>query len=514
MDSDGDGIGDLRGIIAKLPVLKELGIGIIWLSPVYCTANEDNGYDISDYKAINPEFGTMADMDALLDRARELDIKIVMDLVINHTSHQHEWFKLSCQGVEPYRDYYIWRNKPNNWTGFFGEGCWEYCPQRGQYYLHLFAKGQPDLNYRCPQVLDEVKSIMRFWLDKGVAGFRCDVINILYKSSLNNGFPSLALTGREHYISQQGTHSILKELRRTVLNDYDCFTVGETVFVTPKQARQLCNNELDMVFAFEHMEVDCFFVKWLLRGFKPKRFFKALAKWQKKLDWNTVYFENHDQPRIVSRLLADEDCRLGASAAKAAAVLLLTLRGTPFIYQGQELGMTNFDFTNINEIQDVESHNIYRLAKRLHLPQSYRWKMLKQKSRDNARTPYQWDSSKNAGFTTGTPWLGVNSNHITYNINFKEQHCDENSVWQFYKRLIEYRNGCDILKHGKFILRRIYGTVLTFEREYKGNRLGIVVNLGAKPHSVPSVGECIISTHGRKILDCQLEPFEACIVKR
>ncbi|MCK9525611.1 MAG: alpha-amylase family glycosyl hydrolase, partial [Limnochordia bacterium] len=290
-DSNGDGIGDLQGIISHLDELADLGVGIIWLSPVYPSPNVDNGYDISDYKGIHPEFGTMADMDELLVEAKKRDIRLVMDLVINHTSDQHAWFQQSRDKESPYRDYYIWRpgrgkKPPNNWSGFFGGRTWQYDDQSGEYYLHLFAKNQPDLNYRNPKVLEEVKDIMRFWLAKGVAGFRCDVINILYKSSLAQGRRSLILTGSEHYLSQEGTHKILRTLRREVLDHFDCFTVGETVFVTPRTALDLMGperQELDMIFSFEHMETDQYIVKWFKRRFHAGRFAQSISKWQNAL---------------------------------------------------------------------------------------------------------------------------------------------------------------------------------------------------------------------------------------
>lgn len=274
-DTNGDGIGDIQGIIRHLDELSDLGVGIIWLSPVYPSPNADYGYDISDYYDINPEYGTMADMELLIKEANKRDIRIIMDLVINHTSDEHAWFQQSRDKNSPYRDYYIWRpgkngKPPNNWTGFFAEDCWEYDDKSGEYYLHLFSKKQPDLNYNNPKVLEEVKNILRFWLDKGISGFRCDVINLLYKTSLKDGKKRLALTGSEHYISQEGTHEILRSLRCDVLDHYDCFTVGETVFVTPETAKDLCDakrGELDMLFSFEHMEVDQFYVKWFKRKY-------------------------------------------------------------------------------------------------------------------------------------------------------------------------------------------------------------------------------------------------------
>lgn len=510
MDSNGDGIGDIQGIISKLDVLHELGVGILWLSPVYCSPNEDNGYDISDYRNINPEYGTLADMDELIAEASKRDIKIVMDLVVNHTSSQHEWFKKSCQGVEPYKDYYIWRKKPNNWTSFFGGKAWQYVESRGEYYLHLFAKGQPDLNYDNPAVIEEVKGIMRFWLDRGISGFRCDVINILHKTTLRNGRPRIALVGREHYLSQPGTHRILKELRKDVLSKYDCFTVGESVMVTPKDAKQLCNGELDMVFSFEHMNADCFFIKWLLRKFSPIRLYKSLAKWEKKVKWNTIYLENHDQPRSVSRFGDEKNHPI--ESAKALAVLLLTLKGTPFIFEGEELGMTNFDMTSMDQLNDVESKNVYSLARKLRLSENYCHKMIWQKSRDNARTPMQWSAQKHGGFTTGTPWLKVNDNHTT--INFDCEHDDPNSVWSFYKELIALRNSTPALQYGTFKVSFMTKNVFAYERAFEGKKIGVIVNLSNKKQRVPCVGYTIMSNYGRTQLDCELEPYEAAVLRR
>ncbi|MDO4563997.1 MAG: alpha-glucosidase [Clostridia bacterium] len=509
-DSNGDGIGDIRGIISKLDILKELGVGILWLSPVYRSPNRDNGYDISDYYSINPEFGTMADMDELIEKAAERDLKIVMDLVINHTSYQHEWFIKSRVKEEPYTDYYIWRDKPNKWTGFFGGSTWTFDEQRRQYYLHLFDEGQPDLNYNNPKVLKSVKEVMRFWLDKGVAGFRCDVINVLYKSSLKNGRPRIALRGREYFISQEGTFEVLKELKRDVLSKYDCFTVGETVMVSPEQAKKLCNSGLDMVFSFEHMDADCFFIKWLLRRFKPKRLFKALVKWQTKAPWNAVYLENHDQPRSVSRF--GDDKNFHKESAKALAVLLLSLKGTPYVYQGEEIGMTNFDFESMADIRDVESTNVYAIAKKLHLSERYRWRMIRLKSRDNARTPMQWSGETNAGFSSGEPWLKVNSNYER--VNFKDEYAEPDSIWNFYKRLIAFRNGSEVLKRGDFIPSYTGRDVLAFERVLGDERLGVVVNLSGGRRSAPCTGVAALSTHGRERLDGELQPYEAAIFWR
>ena len=527
-DTNGDGIGDLPGIIMHLDELKDLGIGVIWLSPVYPSPNADNGYDISDYCGIHPEYGTMAEMDMLIEEAAKRDIKIIMDLVINHTSDEHTWFQHSRDKDSPYRDYYIWRpgkegRLPNNWTSFFGEDCWEYDEKSGEYYLHLFAKKQPDLNWHNPKVLAEIKNIMRFWLDKGIAGFRCDVINILYKNTLDDGVKKIALTGSEHYLSQKGTHDILRTLRRDVLEHYDCFTVGETVFVTPEIAHELCGedrHELDMVFSFEHMETDQFLVKWFKRRFHAGRFAAAIAKWQKALAWNANYLENHDQPRSVSRF--GDDSRNWAQSAKLLCTLLLTLRGTPFIYQGQEIGMTNFDFKGMDQIQDVESHNIYQLAKRLHFPSGLRWRMIKASSRDNARTPVQWNDSPNAGFTTGVPWLGINRNYGR--INIASQINDPDSVRSFYKTMISLRAGSEVLKYGSFEPVIIKKHLFIYKRELNSENLIIALNFSGNMQKVSiNLSESftqdvrslslILSNYEREAFDGLLNPYEALILR-
>lgn len=538
-DSNGDGVGDIPGIISRLDDIKSLGAGIIWLSPVYRSPGRDNGYDISDYRDINPEFGSMADMDRLIEEAGKRDIKIVMDLVINHTSDRHEWFQKSRRRIEPYTDYYIWRDgrrsisgksrPPNNWTTFFAEGSWVPDEQRGQYYLHLFAKSQPDLNYRNPKVLEEIKSVMRFWLDRGVAGFRCDVINVIFKSSLDNGKKNIFLKGSEYYISQDGNHDILKELRRDVLDSYDCFTVGETVFVTPKMAGDLCNperRELNMVFSFQHMEADQFLIKWFKRKFSPRRFMRTLETWQTGLDWNANYLENHDQLRSVSRF--GDDRRYWKESAKMLATLLLTLRGTPYIYQGQEIGMTNFDFTDMSEIRDVESMNVDALLRRLGMPAGMRWKFISRSSRDNCRTPYQWDSAVNGGFSTGKPWIGVNAN--CSRINLEAQRGDGDSIWNWYRRLIAFRAASDILLRGDFTALKTGRHVFAYRRSLEGKSLTVVLNFSPRSQRIDYPGEVLMCTYpseagdpptdttqGGQILgdnppDDRLRPFEARVI--
>ena len=516
-DTNGDGIGDIPGIIAHLDNLKDLGVGIIWLSPVYPSPNADNGYDISDYRGIHPDFGTIADMDKLIEEANKRDIKIIMDLVINHTSDEHSWFQQSRDKNSPYRDYYIWRSgkdgkAPNNWTSFFAEDAWEYDEKSEEYFLHLFAKKQPDLNWHNPKVMEEIKDIMHFWLDKGIAGFRCDVINILYKSSLEDGKKKLVLTGSEYYISQEGTHEILRTLRREVLDQFDCFTVGETVFVTPQMGKDLCDEnrrELNMIFSFEHMETDQFFVKWFKRKFNAGRFGATIAKWQNALEWNANYLENHDQPRSVSRF--GNDGTYWAQSAKMLCTLLFTLRGTPYIYQGQEIGMTNFDFTGMDQIQDVESHNIYRMTKRLHFPAGLRWKMIKATSRDNPRTPVQWSDSPNAGFTSGKPWLGINHNYTR--INMTSQMNDPDSIRSFYKTMIALRAGSDILKFGSFAPIETKKHLFAFKRELGGRSLTVLLNFSDRIKKVPYNGDVFLSSYGRTAFDGILQPYEAVILK-
>ena len=516
-DSNGDGIGDLPGIISKLDYLQRLGVGALWLSPVYPSPNKDNGYDISDYCEIHPNYGTLADMDRLIAEAKKRDIRIIMDLVINHTSDRHEWFQKSRRREEPYTDFYIWRKgekgkKPTNWGSFFGEDCWEYDEVRGEYYLHLFAKEQPDLNYHNEKVIAAIEDVMRFWLDRGVAGFRCDVINIIYKEAIKNGRWRPALTGCEYYLSTPGCHRVLHRLNRDVLSRYDAFTVGETVFVTPKMADDLVNpqrEELCTVFSFEHMETDCFKIKWFLRKFKPDRFFACLTKWQNALPWNTVYFENHDQPRSVSRY--GNDAEYHDQSTKALATLLLTLRGTPFLYEGEEIGMTNFDFPDMEKVRDVESINIWNMGKRLHLPYGLRWRMIKTKSRDNARTPMQWDDSINGGFSAGTPWLSVNGNYPR--INVKRQEDDPGSVLSYYRQLIAFRNGSRVLQEGDFTELYRKNGVYAYRRACDGEALTVVISLAEGERKNPASGEVVCSNYGRETAPARLASYEALILR-
>jgi oligo-1,6-glucosidase len=512
MDSNGDGIGDLQGIISKLDYLKELGVDIIWLSPVYKSPNDDNGYDISDYKDINPEYGTMEDMDHLIAEAGKKGLKIIMDLVINHTSDEHPWFIASKNKDSKYRDYYIWKDKPNNWTSFFSGPAWS--KEQDSYYLHLFSKKQPDLNWDNPDVMKEIQDIIHFWLKKGIYGFRCDVINIIYKSSLENGKKRLVLTGKEHYHSQEGCHEILRTLRKEVLDHYDCFTVGETVMVDTKQANDLImpeRKELDMVFGFEHMETDQINNKWFKTRFNPNKFMKVISKWQEQVYWNANYLENHDQPRSVSRFGNDQEFH--QESAKMLATLNLTLKGTPYIFEGEEIGMTNCVFNDMSEFQDVESHNIYALAKKLMFPKKIRFKMISRTSRDNARTPMQW--TKDGGFSSGKTWLKMNPN--MNQINVEKNMLDKNSIYHYYKTLIHIRKHDQVLINGDFKPLFMGKGIYIFSRNYLGKSYITVSNMTKKVRKMPIFieGKILLSNVGRTDLNDQnLLPYESIWVEK
>ena len=516
-DSNGDGIGDIPGIISRLDELKKLGVGILWLSPVYCSPDADNGYDISDYVSIDPKFGTMDDMDRLFAEAKKRDLKIIMDLVINHTSDEHEWFQKSRRREEPYTDYYLWKpakpdgSPPNNWTSFFMGSAWTWDELRKEYYLHLFHQKQPDLNWRNPRVMAEVKQILRFWLKRGAAGFRCDVINILDKASFADGKPRAAVRGLEHYQSREGSHEILRELRRDVLDSFDCFTVGECVFVGVEEAKLYTDpgrRELDMLLYFSHLEIDRLVERYIPKPFSAKRLLAVLNGWQTGLDWNAVYLESHDQPRIVSHY--GDDRRYRARSAKMLATLELTLRGTPFIYQGQELGMTNADFRSMAELNDVESRNIDALMRSLGIPKFLRWRWIRMAARDNARTPMQWSAAEGAGFTTGRPWLQITGNYQT--INYAAQDGDEESVLNYYRRMIALRAGSDVLKYGAFQALFATRRVMAYRRVYHGETLTAVLNFSGRSARVPFSGAVIAGNLGKTAFGGLLQPYEAVVL--
>ncbi|MCL2425724.1 MAG: alpha-glucosidase [Oscillospiraceae bacterium] len=522
-DSNGDGIGDIPGIISRLDELRELGVGIIWLSPVYKSPDIDNGYDISDYRDINPKFGTMADMEQLFAEAARRDIKIIMDLVINHTSDEHEWFVHSRNKDSLFRDYYIWKpadedgNPPNNWTTFFAESAWTFDPESEEYYLHLFHEKQPDLNFRNPKVIEEVKKIMRFWLEKGAAGFRCDVINLIWKTSFDDGIHRLAVCGREHFVSQEGIHEILRELKRDVLDHYDCFTVGESALVNLRDAKMLSDtdrNELDMVFYFDHLQVDRVVEKYMPKKFRADKLLKVLTKWQQGLDWNAFYLESHDQPRIVSHY--GNDGEYWERSAKLLATMQFTMRGSMFMYQGQEIGMTNFDFTEMSQIDDLETLGVDELLRSVRVPEFLRKKWIMPCSRDNSRTPMQWNAGPGAGFTTGEPWLGINKNYV--NINYEEQRQRAGSIYNYYRNLIRLRASSETFKYGDFAPVYSDKKVIAYTRTTHGvEQYTVILNFSSDSVTIPfegsMVGTVAVTNIGRKTYDGSLSPWEAVVLK-
>lgn len=463
-DSNGDGVGDLNGITEKLDYLAKLGIDVIWLSPVYRSPNDDNGYDISDYRAIMDDFGTMSDFDRMLDEAHRRGIRIVMDLVVNHTSDEHPWFVESRKSEDnPHRDFYIWRpardgRPPNNWGSCFSGSAWEYDARTDMYYLHLFSKKQPDLNWDNPEVREEVFDMMNWWLDKGADGFRMDVISLISKDpDFPDGVPGI--NGYASFTEPANgphVHEYLQEMRKKVLDGRDTLTVGECSGVTLEEAKKYARSdgrELNMVFQFEHMDVDADGSnKWSDKKMDLRELKKIMTKWQKGLDtvaWNSLFWENHDQPRSVSRF--GDDGRYRETSAKMLATCLHMMQGTPYIYQGEELGMTNVPFCDISDFRDLDSINAYyELTGRSIFTKEQMLRFLRYKSRDNARTPFQWNSEENAGFTTGEPWIMVNPNYTE--INAEEQMKRETSVFCYYQKLIRLRKQHEIIVYGSYDL--------------------------------------------------------------
>ncbi len=461
-DGNGDGIGDLWGVLSKLDYIKSLGVDVIWFSPLYPSPNEDYGYDIADYRNISPDYGDLDIFKKVLDECHKRGMKVIMDLVVNHTSRQHEWFLESQKGHDnPYHDYYFWRKgksdkkPPNNWLSTFDGDAWEYNENLDEYYLHIFAKGQPDLNHDNPKVREEVKDIMRFWLDMGVDGFREDVITWISKAEgLPNGLPIPVACGLEHYTHGPHIHEYLLEYKRDVLDHYDCFVVGEAPMMTPKAALPFIeegeNQQLDMMFHFQHMEADCFMTDPIPVPFNLKRMKKAFSKWQYALEgkaWNALYLENHDHPRIISRYGSEA---YHTESGKMLAAMYMLQKGTPFVYQGQEFGMTDIRLPELEMYEDVSTYNAHRLYKSvLHFPEDKIMNVLKSRSRDNARTPVQWSSEKNAGFTTAEkPWFYLNENY--WKINAADQEEDENSLLNFYRRLIKFRKKSQLVRDGSY----------------------------------------------------------------
>jgi oligo-1,6-glucosidase len=493
MDNNGDGIGDLRGITDRLDYLKDLGVDVLWLSPVYDSPNDDNGYDIRDYRAIMKEFGTMADFDELLAEAHQRGLKILMDLVVNHSSDEHVWFRESRKSRNnPFRDYYIWRegtggSPPNNWASWFYGSAWEYDPPTDMYYLHIFSRKQADLNWENPKVRDEVYDMMKFWLDKGVDGFRMDVINLISKTP---EYADGEVTGQYGSYGEPApfccngprVHEFLQEMNRRVLSKYDIMTVGETPEVTVEEAKRYTNtggSELNMVFHFQHVKTEHGkYGRYTRRRFRLADIKRIMSAWQDGLygaGWNSLYWENHDQSRSVSRFGNDSTPLLREKSAKMLACCLHMMQGTPFIYQGQELGMTNARFDSIADYRDIEAHNAYKTLVEQERVYTHTEMMdcINRMGRDNARFPFQWNSGPHAGFSASEPWIRVNPNYTA--INAASQMADENSVFHFYKKLIALRKKHAIIVYGKYRLLESPEDLWVYVRELEDRAL-LVIN--------------------------------------
>ena len=539
MDSNGDGIGDLKGITSRLDYLKELGIDVIWLSPVYRSPNDDNGYDISDYQNTMEEFGTMEDFDEMLAAAHARGIRIVMDLVVNHTSDEHKWFVESRKSTDnPYRDYYIWRNgkdehePPNNWGSCFSGSAWEYDDATDMYYLHLFSKKQPDLNWDNEKVRESVFSMMDWWCKKGIDGFRMDVISFISKTKeLPDGIvPEGGLYGdfSPYCVHGPNVHRYLKEMNEKVLSRYDLMTVGETAGVTVEEAKRYAGkdeHELNMVFQFEHVDIGNVNSKWNRNPVPLVELKQIMSKWQTELDgkaWNSLYFSNHDQPRSVSRFGNDSE-EYRDRSAKMIATCLHMMQGTPYIYQGEELGMTNRAFEDISQFRDIESLNAYHeLVEVAHsMDKGEMLSCLRYKSRDNARTPMQWDDSANAGFTAGKPWIGVNPNYVQ--INAKEQTANPSSVFHYYKKLIALRKKYPVIVYGSYeLLLPDDPNLFVYKRTLDTEQMLVMCNFTEElqafevPESFEKNDcEVLISNYGRDNGRVQsLRPYEALVLYR
>lgn len=532
MDSNGDGVGDIRGIIERLDYLKDLGADVLWISPVLESPGDDNGYDISDYYKILGEFGTMTEYELLLKEAHARGMKILMDLVVNHTSDEHPWFVESRKSVDnPYRDYYIWRpakdgKEPNNWGSCFSGPAWEFDEETQMYYLHLFSKKQPDLNWDNPKVRDEVFRMMNWWLDKGVDGFRMDVISLISKKpDLPDGVPGInGYASFNEPANGPHVHEYLQEMREKVLNRADTITVGECSGVTLEEAKKYARSdgkELNMVFQFEHMDVDADGSnKWSDKKMDLRDLKEVMSRWQKGLEdiaWNSLFWENHDQPRSVSRFGNDGEYR--EASAKMLATCLHMMQGTPYVYQGEELGMTNVPFGKIEDFRDLDSINAYHeLTGKGVFSEEEMLRYLRYKSRDNARTPFQWDDGENAGFTTGTPWIMVNPNYKE--VNAKEQLAREDSVLNYFRKLIRLRKEYEIIVYGTYdLLLPDSEEIYAYTRTLGDKRLLVVCNFSAGQvrYDAPEEfagGEILIQNYGDACVGAgmELRPYEAVAV--
>lgn len=533
-DSNGDGVGDIRGIIQKLDYLKELGVNVLWISPMLESPQDDNGYDISDYRRIYKEYGNMEDYEELLSEAHKRDIRILMDLVVNHTSDEHNWFVESRKSKDnPYRDYYIWKDpvngkEPNNWGGAFGGSAWEYDPQTQMYYLHLFSKKQPDLNWENEKVRQEVYDMMTFWCEKGIDGFRMDVISMISKDqTFPDGEMNNSLYGDfgPYCVHGPRVHEFLQEMNREVLSRYDIMTVGETSGVTIEEAQKYAGEagkELNMVFQFEHVDNGSGdYGKWTTEKYDFKEFKRIMIKWQEELQgkaWNSLFLGNHDQPRSVSRF-GNDNPAYRETSAKMLATCLHMMQGTPYVYQGEELGMTNVYFDKLEDYRDIESINFFtELTEAGLMTPEYMMKCLMLRSRDNARTPMQWDDSEQAGFTDGESWIKVNPNYKE--INAAQQLEDPNSIFHYYQKLIRLRKEKDIIVYGEFEpIYRDDEQIFAYIRRQEQEKLLTVCNFSDKnaEMEIPEEfkgAECLITNLDRTVFEGRivLKPYEAFVL--
>ena len=520
-DSNGDGIGDIRGIISRLDYLEELGIDAVWISPMYCSPQDDNGYDISDYQDIDPMFGSLDDMEELIAKAKEKNIRIIMDLVLNHTSDEHRWFLEAKKGKDnPYHDYYVWKDGvegtyPNDMKATFGGPAWEWVPELNQYYFHQFSVKQPDLNWENPKVRREIYDMILWWMEKGVGGFRLDVIDQIAKepdNGITNNGPRL--------------HEFLQEMSRETFQKGDLITVGEAWGATPEIAKLYSNpdgTEFSMVFQFEHMVMDQQEgkEKWDLAPLPFVKLKKCLAKWQEELygrGWNSLFWDNHDLPRIVSRW--GNDGKYRKESAKMLALVLHGMQGTPYVYQGEELGMTNVRFPDISSYEDIETLNMYRERLDAGYKEDEIMKSIYAKSRDNARTPMQWSGEENAGFTTGKPWIRVNPNYT--DINAESEKKDSDSVYHFYRKLIRMRKEYPVFVDGKFeLLLPEDEQVFAYLRTNSDTQMLVCANFTGEPAECQISGEwkeaqILLHNYADDVPECgeslQLKPYEAFIL--
>ncbi|MCM3616474.1 alpha,alpha-phosphotrehalase [Sutcliffiella horikoshii] len=537
-DTTGNGVGDIQGIIEKLDYLKELGVDVIWLTPIYKSPQKDNGYDISDYFSIHEEYGTMEDFDQLLSEAHSKGIKVIMDIVVNHTSTEHDWFQKSKEAKDnnPYRDFYIWKDskedgsEPTNWESKFGGNAWQYDDKTGQWYLHLFDVTQADLNWENEEVRKQVYDMMTFWFDKGVDGFRLDVINLISK---DQEFPDDDGSvppgdGRKFYTDGPRVHEYMNEMYEEVFSKYDSMTVGEMSSTTIDHCIKYTRpdrNELSMTFNFHHLKVDYpNGEKWSVADFDFQQLKDILSTWQIEMEkgggWNALFWCNHDQPRIVSRYGDDKEYH--NKSAKMLATSMHMMRGTPYIYQGEEFGMTNPGFVKISDYRDVESLNTFNLKKEAGMGEQEILEILRHKSRDNSRTPVQWNADENAGFTKGTPWIGVASNYPEINADAALK--NEDSVFYHYKKLIELRREYDVITHGDFqLLVGDHPEIFAYIRNTENEKLLVVNNYYGKetsfrlPEDVDAEGyksEIILSNYEdspQEFKEISLRPYESIV---